>query len=443
MSAKQEAKPRGEVGVIGLGYVGLPLVLAFARSGARVLGFDLDESKAARINAGESYIGHIPSAEIAGLVDEGKLAATADFSRLDEPGAIIICVPTPLGEDGGPDLSAVRSTAEAIGKRLRKGQLVVLESTTYPGPTEEVLRPILEELSGLSAKGDFHLAYSPEREDPGDPAHTGGRTPKVVGGATLEATAAAARLYSKVTPDIVRVSSPAAAEATKMLENTYRAVNIALVNELKVVFEKLGLDVWEVIEAAATKPFGFQKFTPGPGWGGHCIPVDPFYLAWRARQAGVESRFIELAGKVNLEMPQRVVARLAEALKARGSELAGAKILLLGVAYKPDVDDCRESPAFVLMGLLGQAGAKISYHDPHVPELPGGRLKRLRGEQPESALRSVELTPEVLAGADAVLIVTDHSVFDPEFIVEHARLVVDTRNLTGKVTRGREKIVRA
>jgi len=435
---------RPDVGVVGLGYVGLPLAIAFARSGSRVLGFDVAAAQVESLSHGESYIGHIPSSEISALVGKGRLSATADLSRLGEPGALLICVPPPLAEKTeAPDLSAVCAPAEAIGRRLRKGQLVVLESTPYPGTTEEVVRPILEGLSSLSAEGDFLLAYSPEREDPGDRRHTVGKIPKVVGGLTPEATDAAAQLYSKVAPEVVRVSSPAAAEATKMLENTYRAVNIALVNELKVIFERLGIDIWEVIEASATKPFGFQKFTPGPGWGGHCIPIDPFYLAWRARQAGAESRFIELAGRVNVEMPRRVVARLAEALGERGRGLAGAKILLLGVAYKRDIGDCRESPAFVLMNELARAGAVVSYHDPHVPELPGGRSERLRGEQPASALRSVPLTGKTLAAADAAVVGTDHSLVDPEFIVRHARLVVDTRNLTGKVKRGREKIVKA
>lgn len=424
------------VGVIGLGYVGLPLAAEFARAGLRVLGVDTDEGKVRLLSRGESYIRRVDSEDLAELARKGLFEASGDHRRLREVDAVLICVPTPLDEKMEPDLTAVTSTARRLGEVVRPGQLVVLESTTYPGTTEEVLRPILEERSGLSAGRDFFLAYSPEREDPGNPEYTIGNVPKVVGALTEAGLEAASRLYGKVVPSVVRVSSPRAAEAVKMLENTYRAVNIALVNELKGIFELMGVDVWEAVEAAKTKPFGFQAFTPGPGMGGHCIPVDPFYLAWKAAQLGGEARFIELAGKVNVEMPRRVVAKLEGVLASRGAKLRGARVLLLGAAYKRDVDDDRGSPFYEIAGELLERGAEVSYHDPYIP-----RLKRTRRH--DLNLKSVPLTAESLSGADAVVIVTDHTTFDPELIVRGAKLVVDTRNLTASVREGRERIVKA
>lgn len=424
------------VGVVGLGYVGLPLAAAFVRAGLKVIGVDIDENKVSKLSRGESYIERVTSDELERAVSEGRFVPTSDHSLLKEADAICICVPTPVDEARVPDLSAVVETSRRIGRALSRGSLVVLESTTYPGTTDEVVGPIIEKESGLVAGQDFLLAFSPEREDPGVPGHTIGRIPKVVGGTTPEATEAAAQLYSKVAPSVVKVSSARVAEATKMLENTYRAVNIALVNELKVIFEGLGIDIWEVIEAAKTKPFGFQAFWPGPGMGGHCIPVDPFYLSWKARTLGYEARFIELAGQLNVEMPRYVVERLDRALDSRGRTLHGARILLLGAAYKPDVDDDRESPFYEIAELLLERGAEVVYHDPFIPRLRPGRRHKL-------GLESVALTPQALSAADAVVIVTHHSAFDPEFIVRHARLVVDTRNLTKNVTSGREKIVKA
>jgi UDP-N-acetyl-D-glucosamine dehydrogenase len=410
------------VGVIGLGYVGLPLVELFAREGFPVLGLDIDAAKVEHLQAGRSYIGHIASERVAALRASGRFEATADFARLTGADAILICVPTPLGSHREPDLSAVRHTGRTIGRHLRAGQLVVLESTTYPGTTRDVLRPELE-AGGLVAGRDFFLAYSPEREDPGNPTFSAGNIPKVVGGWDEASGALARGLYGAVVPRVVPVSSCEAAEACKILENTYRAVNIALVNELKLVFDRMGIDVWEVIDAAKTKPFGFQAFYPGPGLGGHCIPIDPFYLTWAARAHGLHTRFIELAGEINTAMPRHVIDRVMTALNDRGRSLKGGRVLVLGVAYKPDVDDCRESPAVELMELLQDRGASVAYHDPHVPALPPLRGHAIR-------LESVPLTPDVLAAQDCVLIATDHSSFDWDFIVPHATLVVDTRGVT-------------
>jgi UDP-N-acetyl-D-glucosamine dehydrogenase len=409
------------VAVIGLGYVGLPLIELFASKGFPVLGFDIDSVKVEKLQAGQSYIGHIAGDRVAALRDSGRFEATADFSRLGEADAILICVPTPLGGHREPDLTAVTQTGRSIGRYLRAGQLVVLESTTYPGTTRDVLRPELE-ASGLVAGRDFFLAFSPEREDPGNPEHSAGKIPKVVGGWDAHSGLLARGLYGAVAPRVVGVSSCEVAEACKILENTYRAVNIALVNELKVVFERMGVDVWEVIDAARTKPFGFQAFYPGPGLGGHCIPIDPFYLTWAARRYGVHTRFIELAGEVNTAMPHYVVERVAEALNDDGKPIKGSRILVLGAAYKPDVDDCRESPAVELMELLEGRGATVSYSDPHVPALPPlrGHAIRLESEPP---------TPEALAAADCVLIATDHKAFDWASVLTHARLVVDTRGV--------------
>jgi UDP-N-acetyl-D-glucosamine dehydrogenase len=416
------------VGVIGLGYVGLPLVELFAGKGFTVLGFDVDESKVERLQAGQSYIGHIASERVAALRDSGRFEATADFSRLSEADAVLICVPTPLGEHREPDLSAVVATGRAIGRYLRPGQLVVLESTTYPGTTRDVLRPELE-AGGLRAGRDFFLAYSPEREDPGNPRFSAGNIPKVVGGFDADSSDLARRLYAATVPEVVPVSSCEVAEACKILENTYRAVNIALVNELKVVFDRMGIDVWEVIDAAKTKPFGFQAFYPGPGLGGHCIPIDPFYLTWAARSYGLHTRFIELAGEVNRAMPRHVVERVAVALNDRGRAVKGSRVLVLGAAYKPNVDDCRESPAFELMEMLRDLGAVVAYNDPHIPVLPPMRHHSIR-------LESTPLSAEVLEAHDCVLIATDHAAFDWAFILAHASLVVDTRGATRKLAAG-------
>ena len=430
------ANRRALVGVVGLGYVGLPLVQAFAAAGFRTLGFDVDAGKIAKLRAGQSYIGHIPSQQIAELLAVGRFDATADLNRLDEPDAILICVPTPLTPSRDPDLSFVEQTTQAIARRLRPGQLIVLESTTYPGTTREVVLPILE-TSGLKAGRDFFLAYSPEREDPGNPRHSAPSIPKVVGGLDPESCRMAADLYRQVVVEVVPVSSCEVAEACKILENTYRSVNIAMVNELKMLFDGIGLDIWEVIDAARTKPFGFQAFYPGPGLGGHCIPIDPFYLSWLARRHGLPTRFIELAGEINTSMPRYVVRRLVEALNERGKPLRGSKVLILGVAYKRDVDDPRESPSFELMDLLRAGGAELAYNDPHVPVLP----KMRRHDVPP--LQSQPLSPELLAAQDCVLIATDHSAYDYELIVRHAPLVIDTRGATRRVQGERGGIVPA
>ncbi|NUN49555.1 MAG: nucleotide sugar dehydrogenase [Candidatus Brocadiae bacterium] len=417
------------VGIIGLGYVGLPLARVFSQAGIRVLGFDIDPAKVRSLGRGRSYIKSVSATTVKEMTKRG-FEATADFARLSEPDAILICVPTPLTETRDPDMSYIEKTCEAISKRLRRGQIVVLESTTYPGTTEEVCRPILER-SGLAFGKDFLLAFSPEREDPGNPNWSTERIPKVVGGLDAASGSVAAALYGAAVVRVVPVSSAAAAEATKLLENIYRCVNIALVNELKVVFERMGIDVWEVIDAASTKPFGFQPFTPGPGLGGHCIPIDPFYLSWKARQYDVTTRFIELAGEINASMPYYVVSRVAEALDRRGKTLHGARILLLGIAYKKNSDDVRESPALKLIDLLQERGAKLEYHDPHVPKIPPTRKHAIR-------MSSRPLTPALLRKQDAVLVVTDHADVDYAFVAKHAALVVDTRNaMKGSARRGR------
>jgi UDP-N-acetyl-D-glucosamine dehydrogenase len=424
------------IGIVGLGYVGLPLAKAFIASGFRVIGFDVDHRKVDKLLAGQSYIGHIPSAWIGSCVMEGMLDPTADMGRLNEPDAILICVPTPLTETRAPDLSYIESTAHLIAKKLRKGQLVVLESTTYPGTTRDIMRPILE-TSGLRCGEDFLLAFSPEREDPGNPDYSAGKIPKVVGGYDEQSLKCAAALYGAAVSSVVPVSSCEVAEASKVLENTYRAVNIALVNELKKIFERMGIDVWEVINAAKTKPFGFQAFYPGPGLGGHCIPIDPFYLSWIARKFEMPTRFIELAGEVNASMPEYVVERVVWALNNLRKPLNGSKICLLGIAYKRDVDDPRESPAFRLIELLLERGALLSYSDPHVPHLP----KMRSFEVP--ALNSSSLTKEYLEQQDCILVVTDHTAFDYEYIAEHSNLIVDTRNAFAGIRVGGAKIVKA
>lgn len=424
------------IGVIGLGYVGLPLLDAFTHAGFTCMGFDVDPSKVDSLNTGKSYIKHVPSSMVSGWLEAKRFEATADMSRLGEPDVLVICVPTPLDDARDPDLTYVEGTAKAIAAALRPGQLVVLESTTYPTTTRDVVVPILEG-SGLKAGDDFFVAYSPEREDPGNPNFSAAGIPKVVGGLDLTSRELASAMYRQAVAGVVPVSSCEVAEASKVLENIYRAVNIALVNELKVLFDSMGIDVWEVINAAKTKPFGFQAFYPGPGLGGHCIPIDPFYLSWLARKQGLNAKFIELAGEVNRAMPDYVITRLAEALNDQGKPIRGSKVCLLGVAYKKDVDDPRESPSFVLMEKLLQRGADLTYNDPHVPRLPEMRHHDL------PAMDSQALTPEFLASQDCVLIATDHSAYDYEMIVKHAKLVVDTRNATAGVSVGREHIRRA
>jgi UDP-N-acetyl-D-glucosamine dehydrogenase len=434
MLARIQART-ARVGIIGLGYVGLPLASTFSKAGFPVLGFDIDGGKVARLRGGESYIGHIPS-EMIQQMRRNRFEATAAFDRLVEADAIIICVPTPLNTAREPDLSYIESTAATIAAYLRKDQLIVLESTTYPGTTRQVVQPILEG-SGLTVGKDFFLAFSPEREDPGNPGYSTPTIPKVVGGIDARSLGLAATLYSQVVVKVVRVSSPEVAEACKILENTYRAVNIALVNELKVLYDRMGIDVWEVIDAAKTKPFGFQAFYPGPGLGGHCIPIDPFYLTWIARTYGLTTRFIELAGEINTAMPAYVAGRVADALNARGKPLNGSKITLLGMAYKKDVDDPRESPGFELLELLLQKQAVVNYNDPHIPQLPPMR------RHPNLRMASQQLTAEYLRSQDCVVIVTDHSAYDWPSIVEHAALVIDTRNATRGLGRGDGRIVRA
>jgi len=410
------------IGIIGMGYVGLPLALAAGGAGFTVLGFDIDPAKVGLLNAGRSPLEHLGHAAIAALRRSGRFAASGDFTRLGEMEVVVICVPTPLGRHQEPDLSFVENTARTIAGHLRRGQLVILESTTYPGTTREIVKPILE-TSGLRSGTDFFLAYSPEREDPGNRDFTTSRIPRLVGGDGEVARDLACAFYGRFVEHVVPVSSPEVAEAAKLTENIFRAVNIALVNELKLVFQRMGIDIFEVIEAAATKPFGYMPFWPGPGLGGHCIPIDPFYLGWRAREFGIATKFIELAGEINRMMPAYVVGRLAEELDRRFARgLNGARILLLGVAYKKNVDDTRESPAFAIWNLLRERGAEVAYHDPHVPEIPETREHAALAGVP-----SVPLTPETLAGFDAVLIVTDHDAVDYHMLGEHAPLVVDTR----------------
>jgi len=429
-------KQKAVIGVIGLGYVGLPLVREFTSSGMNVIGFDVDQSKVDALLSGQSYIEHIPSAAVKEMIESELFDATIDFDRLKEVDCILICVPTPLTKMREPDMSYVEKTAESISKRLHKGQLVVLESTTYPGTSREVMLPILEK-SGLEVGKDFYLAYSPEREDPGRKDYTTKTIPKVVGGYDVASRKAAVACYESAIETVVPVSSCEAAEASKILENTYRCVNIALVNELKVLLTRMDIDVWEVIRAASTKPFGFTPFYPGPGLGGHCIPIDPFYLSWKAREYGLSTRFIELAGEVNVSMPRHVINMVMEALNDRFAKaIKGSKILVLGLAYKKDVDDVRESPSLEIIELLKEHGAKVDYNDPHVPQTHRMREYNLK-------MKSKKLTPKALASYDAVLISTDHTAYDYQFIVDNAQLVIDTRNATKNVKRGRKKIVKA
>jgi UDP-N-acetyl-D-glucosamine dehydrogenase len=422
------------VGIIGLGYVGLPLALAFAEKSYSVLGFDVDVKKIDAIERSECYIDHLDTGRVAAANDNGLLRVTTDFGRLDEPDAILICVPTPLTRQREPDMRFVEGAAREIGAVLRPGQLVVLESTTYPGTTDELVREILEE-SGLRCGEDFFLAFSPEREDPGNPDYGTTTIPKVVGGTDENSGDLAELLYSKAITKTVRVSSARAAEAAKLTENIFRAVNIALVNELKIVYDALGIDVWEVLDAAETKPFGFMRFNPGPGWGGHCIPLDPFYLAWKAREYGQPTKFIELAGEVNIDMPTFVINKLTLALNDREKSVRGSKVLVLGLAYKKDIGDPRESPAFEIIDQLLTLGAEVSYHDPYVPTAP-----KMRTWPDLPPMHSKELSAELLGFSDAVMIVTDHSGVDYDFVLQHAQLLVDTRGIYREPS---EKVVKA
>jgi len=423
MSAKsallQKLKDRAAViGIVGLGYVGLPLMLRFSEVGYKVLGFDVDAAKVRALNEGNSYIEHIPASGIRKALGAG-FRATADYAEARRADALIICVPTPLNAYREPDLSFVVGTMASLAPHLREGQVVSLESTTYPGTTEEELKPRIE-ARGLTVGRDVFLVFSPEREDPGNPAYNTRTIPKVCGGVTPDCLEVGVALYGQAIDQVVPVSSTRAAEMTKLLENIHRAVNIGLVNEMKIVADRMGIDIHEVIRAAATKPFGFVPYYPGPGLGGHCIPIDPFYLAWKAREYGVHTRFIELAGEINSAMPQWVIGKVADALNERGKAIKGSRILVLGIAYKKDVDDMRESPAVELMDLLSGKGAQVEYSDPHVPVFP--KLRKHRFE-----LESVRLTAETLRRYDLVLLATDHKAFDYELIKRHAQLIVDTR----------------
>jgi len=419
------------VGIIGLGYVGLPLGLEFIESGFSIIGFDIDEKKIPILKQGKSYIKHINGNRIKKAIDTGRFDATTDFSRLKETDAIIICVPTPLDEHREPDMSYIVDTAETIQKYLKPGQLITLESTTYPGTTEEILLPLFEsapsisrltsDVSRYSVGIDFFLAFSPEREDPNNPSYTTKTIPKVIGGVTPDCLEVSKALYDAVLDQTVAVSSPRAAEATKLLENIYRSVNIALVNELKMVFHRMDIDIWEVINAASTKPFGYHPFYPGPGLGGHCIPIDPFYLTWKAREYEVNTKFIELAGEINTYQPYYVVTRTMEILNDHGKSLKGSKVLILGAAYKKNIDDMRESPSLKLIEILRSKGAEVDYNDPYVPKLPATRKYNFD-------MNSVELTNDNLNKYDLILLSTDHDDYDYDFIMKNSKIVIDTRN---------------
>jgi UDP-N-acetyl-D-glucosamine dehydrogenase len=426
------------IGIIGLGYVGLPLSLQFARTGSTVLGFDIDPAKINALDAGETYILHITSEAIRAQRNAGRFSATTDFSRVSECEAIIICVPTPLAKHREPDLTYVLDTGRAIAPHLQRGQLVVLESTTYPGTTDTELREVLEAGSVLKAGADFHLAFSPEREDPGNPQSDVAVIPKIVGGFTPECLNHALGVYGRAIKTLVPVESCRVAEAVKLTENIFRAVNIAMVNELKVVYAAMGIDIWDVIDAAKTKPFGFMPFYPGPGLGGHCIPIDPFYLTWKAREYGQETRFIELAGEVNTAMPAYVIQRVGEALASLHLTIRNSRILMIGIAYKSNVDDDRESPAYVLWDLLEQQGAEVDYHDPHVPVIrPSREHAHFAGRQ------SVALAAGTLADYDLVLVATNHKAVDAVLIAEHSRLVVDSRNALSALMKGKPNYFKA
>ena len=408
------------LGVIGLGYVGLPLAMEFVRSGYKTIGFDIDKEKIEKLSSGESYIKHISEERVSQTLRSGLFEATSDFSRLKEVDAISICVPTPLDEHRMPELSYVVDSARVVSKNMKQGVLVILESTTYPGTTREVLLPILEE-GGRVLDEDFYLAFSPEREDPGNKQYNTRNIPKVVGGVSAQSTKDAVELYKTIFDSVVEVSTADIAEATKLLENTYRSVNIALANELKVIFDKMGIDVWEVIEAAKTKPFGYSPFYPGPGLGGHCIPIDPFYLSWKAKEFGINTRFIELAGEINTAMPEYVIERTIDALNRYKKPLRDSNVLVIGIAYKKDIDDARESPGIRILELLIEWGANVSYYDPYIPEISGFR-------QTDIMMKSVDLTKEILSRQDAVIIATAHSSINYQELLESSSLIIDTRN---------------
>jgi UDP-N-acetyl-D-glucosamine dehydrogenase len=427
-----------KIAIVGLGYVGLPLALQFARSGVTVLGLDIDPQKVEALNQGRSYIKHIPAGAIAEQVQAKSFAASTDFRRVSELEAVIICVPTPLNKNREPDISYILNTGRSLAPHLKKGTLVVLESTTYPGTTDTDLRAVLEEISGLKAGVDFHLAFSPEREDPGNPDSKVAVIPKVVGGYTPACLEQAKALYSRAIKTLVPVSSCRAAEATKLLENTFRSVNIALVNELKVIYGAMDLDIWEVIDAAKTKPFGFMPFYPGPGLGGHCIPIDPFYLTWKAREYGQNTKFIELAGEVNTAMPEYVVNRAAEALNDLGKAVKGSRVLLLGLAYKADVDDERESPSYVLMEKFKGRGAHVDYYDPYVPV-----IRPTREHAHWTGTRSVAWDQPTIASYDLVLIATKHSAVNYQELAQWSKLIVDTRNAMAGIPAGKARVWKA
>jgi len=419
-------KIKSLIGVIGLGYAGLPLALLCAKNNFKVLGFDIDEKKVEKISKGECYISYLNSKDVIKAVKRKNLSVTTDFSRLDEPDVIIICVPTPLTQQRDPDMSHIIQTVRQIRDRLRKGQLIILESTTYPGTTEELVKSILEE-TDLICGVDFYLAFSSEREDPGNELYSTNNIPKVVGAFDNTSGDLAQKLYNRIISKTIRVSNARTAEAVKLTENIFRAVNIALVNELKVIYERMNIDIWEVLDAASTKPFGFMRFNPGPGWGGHCIPLDPFYLSWKAREYGLETKFIELAGEINRNMSQYVIDRLQQALNMRGKDIKQSGIIIVGVTYKKDIDDDRESPAYKIMDILVRLEANVSYHDPYVSE-----INKTRQWQDARPLKSQPLTAETLSLADAVIIVTDHTNIDYRLIAKYARLIIDTRGVYRK-----------
>jgi UDP-N-acetyl-D-glucosamine dehydrogenase len=431
---KKIKSQKAKVGIIGLGYVGLPLVKAFLSKGFSVIGFDVDQKKVNKLNKGTNYLKHVKMGELGSFLASKKFRATDEFCQLQKVDVIIICVPTPLDVHKNPDLSFVLQTTQTIANYLCKGQLIILESTTYPGTTEEEMLPILEKRRGFKVGRDFFLAYSPERENPGDQKYGTSSIPKVVGGVTPECRSLAKALYDTIVDKTVAVSSTRVAEASKLLENIFRSVNIALVNEMKIIFDRMGIDIWEVIEAAKTKPFGFMPFWPGPGYGGHCIPVDPFYLTWKAKEVDYSTKFIELAGEINIQMPYYVVAKTVEALNEKGIAVKGSKILVLGLAYKKDIDDQRESPALKVISLLKEKGVDVSYNDPHVPVASGYR------DYPDLKLKSIKLSAERLKEFDAVIIATDHSAYDFEWIAKNAPLVIDTRNA---VKKKRKNVVKA
>jgi len=423
------------IGIVGMGYVGLPLMLASTAKKFRVLGFDIDEEKVRRLNLGKSPLKHVGDSRIAAVRDVQLFEATCDMQRLSEVDVVVICVPTPLGHHREPDLSFVVKTTQEIVRRLHRGQLIVLESTTYPGTTTEIVRPILES-TGLKSGRDFFLAFSPEREDPGNAQFQTSTIPKIVGGDSTTARDLACAFYATIVDRVVAVSSTETAEAVKITENVFRAVNIALVNELKIIYSKMNINVFEVIEAAKSKPFGYMPFYPGPGLGGHCIPIDPFYLTWKAREHGINTRFIELAGEINADMPRYVLDRLANVIdQCKGIGLSNAKVLVVGVAYKKDVDDMRESPALVIIELLRARGAAVDYYDPYVPAIP-----KTRAHPDLAGMRSISIDARNVASYDAVLIVTDHSEIDWQSLVDAAQLVVDTRNVTARVTGAKDKV---